>query len=306
VVAVSRENTRFLDAEEARRAGQTDRSRRQAAHEQRPPGACARCGRAFRGDWDRNQTQRGVVCDVCARLATEMPAMPPVGEEAEETQEQVSFQGEGVEYEAGAVQGLEPVMTERVKSTQVPGFARNWPGLFRGLLWTAAVGILLLAVYFYRADEGGTPSINEAQRSVVEQGMPDEDPPIPVPVFMWMLVTLNLVAVVASLYLTLDYVNRLPDDRFLANVLIVTPWAILLYVPNILLLAPMVIGGLGGMIYAALAGPGFLIFLVVVLYIRFDCPFSTFLMYPVFNVLGSVISFILSMVVFGALGAIFG
>jgi hypothetical protein len=303
VVTANEQTTRYLDDAEARHVAQTGRAERQAGREDVPPGACARCGNPFRGDWDTHATNRGVICDRCARLATEMPAMPAIGG-GDPAPGPVSFAGEGVEYEANAVRGLEPVVTERVESTQVPGFARNWPGLFRGLLWAAAAGILLLSLSFYLSDDDGRGTISEAKRSAVEQGVPDEDPPIPVPVFMWMLLGTNLLAVVTAVYLTLDHVNRLPDDRFLVNILLITPWSILLYVPNILLLAPMVLGGYGA-IYAALAPVGFIVFLILVLYIRFDCPFSAFLMYPVFNFLGTFLAFLVSRALFGAIGLLF-
>ena len=37
----------------------------------RPPNVCPECGNAFRGDWDRVETQRGIVCHHCSVLATE-------------------------------------------------------------------------------------------------------------------------------------------------------------------------------------------------------------------------------------------
>jgi len=49
------------------------------------PRTCARCGRPFRGDWDRYQSAKGLICHVCANLTgappgpapTEAPVEPP-------------------------------------------------------------------------------------------------------------------------------------------------------------------------------------------------------------------------------------
>lgn len=37
------------------------------SEETHDPGSCACCKRVFRGDWDRHQTEQGVICDICAR-----------------------------------------------------------------------------------------------------------------------------------------------------------------------------------------------------------------------------------------------
>ena len=37
----------------------------------RPPDTCPQCGNAYRGDWDRVETRRGIVCHHCSVLATE-------------------------------------------------------------------------------------------------------------------------------------------------------------------------------------------------------------------------------------------
>ncbi|MBI3119207.1 MAG: hypothetical protein HYZ00_11000, partial [Candidatus Hydrogenedentes bacterium] len=34
-----------------------------------PHDNCSRCGRAFRGDWDRHNSAAGALCDLCARQA---------------------------------------------------------------------------------------------------------------------------------------------------------------------------------------------------------------------------------------------
>jgi hypothetical protein len=37
---------------------------------------CARCGKAFRGDWDQYESAKGLVCNICAKLATADRADP--------------------------------------------------------------------------------------------------------------------------------------------------------------------------------------------------------------------------------------
>lgn len=43
-------------------------------------GACVRCGRAFRGDWDRNARAEGDVCHLCAARADEAYTAPTLAE----------------------------------------------------------------------------------------------------------------------------------------------------------------------------------------------------------------------------------
>ena len=128
-----------LPGDENRQPG-ARRMNAQTAADRAASGRCARCGRAFRGDWDRVETDQGIVCNICANLAT---ADAPHRVEQKPVPERDT--------------GPEPPEPEPEK----PGLGKRWQDFtetqqFRKALWIASGLILFLCVIMFF--EGGPPA----------------------------------------------------------------------------------------------------------------------------------------------------
>ena len=111
------------------------------------PTHCARCGKKFRGDWDRYSSTKGQVCHICANLAdyqtsenegaVPVPLMPP-------------------ETSASIPQTAErTAVTKRTLLDRFDDFKQTQT--FRTGLWASALGVIGLALYFTMIAPPDTP-----------------------------------------------------------------------------------------------------------------------------------------------------
>jgi len=168
-----------------------------------PEPRCARCGRAFRGDWDQRPGEEGTLCLICARQSPEPtpwdapPAGPPVPPP-----------GKAELREFRTIQ-------ERLEKEQQPKQDRR--GLVPFLIFSGFVMLLILVfpveVWLNRA----TLAIADRQ---VEEVSPD---------WRYALMAVRLLIVYLSfflpVYLTFREAGKLDDDSFLANFLYTNKYA---------------------------------------------------------------------------------
>jgi len=174
---------------------------------------CARCGRAFRGDWDQYQSAHGMVCHVCANRA-EAPGA--VQEEVGEVKPVMqAYSREGLDMP-------EPKLPPN------PEFiaARRREELFRRAVLFAALAMIALAIFVtIFGDLDVTPVVDPEAPPVVASESETEAEEVPkLPAWVpWAIYAIQFVvnfgAKVAVLFLMLTWVNKLPNDTFGANLI---------------------------------------------------------------------------------------
>lgn len=228
---------------------------------------CARCGRPFRGEWDRFQGNEGAVCNICANLAAEQdPAVPRPS--IPTPQPHKAFRNPGWSaLEAEPSKELSPE-DKRRRNAQMIGLA--------------AIALITITVYvLWPAGEGAPgrgvePEAAEAAARELSRGVD------------YLLRGIRLVLGIATkalaLYLALMAVNKLPNETFLKNLAAVLVVAVPLYL----------IG------FIPLAG-GFIIMLIIV-HVVFDPGLGGLVYFVVFNVLASMLTGAVGKLIYGALG----
>jgi hypothetical protein len=114
------------------------------AEEPAPEGSadhCARCGRAFRGDWDRTTTNDGVICHICANQGqapgsseTAFEAVAAPSDAAPDPQDL-----DLIDHDADAVADETATLGKRFEDFRETR-------AFRTGLWIAAISVIVLAV----------------------------------------------------------------------------------------------------------------------------------------------------------------
>ncbi len=114
---------------------------------------CARCGRSFRGEWDRCEGPEGTICHICANRAPENPPQP-------ETQEEPPPPPPAEEEDILSPDALIPIESETVSDSHLPGFAQKNPELFKRIILTAGILVIAGAVFaaLFSSSETPTPS----------------------------------------------------------------------------------------------------------------------------------------------------
>lgn len=220
---------------------------------------CARCGKLFRGDWDRNPTEHGEICHICARLATEQggPAVP--GRIAEEPP-----------AHPDSYFPMQPMGSPPEEEPKVPAFARNHPELFRGVVLTAGVAVMVLAAYF--ALFGDFSDLGVDTTDGAGPAAPAAPLPRNVVLLIWIIRGFfMLFGHFLALYLALSVFEKLPMDTLPGNILA--------------LIWPTLIAAFFGFIPFVGA-----LFVALIFYAWFDFTFKMIVVYFVFHIFTSIIA----------------
>lgn len=186
-----------------------------------PVPQCARCGREFRGDWDRHAGEEGTVCTICARQSQEpTPWDPPSG-------------GPTVAPPSKAELREMRSIQERLEREQQPGKDR------RGLVpFLIAAGVVMLLILVLPVEEW----LGEMAMEMKEHPPEEIDTR-----WGWPLRLVSLLLVFMSyyipVYLTFKESGRLDFDSFLSNFLYTSKYALGFFILEVLLGN---FGGLGG------------------------------------------------------------
>ncbi len=236
-------------------------------------GACARCGKPFRGEWDRYETDIGVICHICSRLSS------PEG--------YTVVQGEVITSQPlppQAFHHLPPLNESEDDSPKIPAFAKGHPELFRAALWTAAILVMLLGVYVALFSE--PENMAEYSHGGEMANAPEQDLPASVYIIvLGICFAMRLLPVFLSLYLVLHMAKMLPSDDMAMNLASVLVSTIII---NVLLMIPIF---------------GFL-FVLAYLWMRLDFPFHLIVTYLFLCILSSILAKTLAAFLLGALGGI--
>ncbi|MBI4557695.1 MAG: hypothetical protein HY706_08935 [Candidatus Hydrogenedentes bacterium] len=180
----------------------------------RNPNQCARCGRAFRGTWDRHQIENGVLCHVCANLTGATDVRPfdqspaPAPNEAEVTE--LSWHDESRSGLGGIYDRLTDFMHEHARTA----------------LLIAGCSVILITLFFVFASPDYISLEEESiagDQDVAEQDLQDERLMTINRLSLWIVLPTRLLFGIASavtiLYLVLSWSNKLPNETFGKNLL---------------------------------------------------------------------------------------
>ena len=182
---------------------------------------CARCGRAFRGDWDQHAGEEGTLCTICARQSPEpTPWDPPSGGPT------IAPPSKAELREMRSVQ-------ERLEREKQPRKERR--GLVPFLIFAGVVMLLILVL----------PVEDWLGRAAMEM---KEHPPEAIDRWWgWPLRVVSLLLVFLSyyipVYLTFKESGRLDFDSFLSNALYTSKYALGFFIVEVFIGS---FGGLGG------------------------------------------------------------
>jgi len=172
---------------------------------------CARCGRAFRGDWDQYESAQGMVCHICANRAEGPGEVQDAIGEVKPVM--AAYSRDGLDMP----EPERPVNPEFVQ-------ARNRDQVFQRAVLFAALAMIVLAIFvtiFADLDTQPIPDLNEVATSTEES---TEKEPAKLPGWVpWAIYGIQLLVSfsgkVLVLFLMLTWANKLPNDTFGANLI---------------------------------------------------------------------------------------
>ena len=255
------------------RTDRTDRTNRDSsagAAELGAAGRCSRCGREFRGDWDINRVDEETICDRCARSveALDLGAAPPARPTAPAVSEVTKAMSRG-----GFTGREDRIAEERLAEQQ-----RQRRRVEMVVLLVIAVITLLVVNLWPTGEAPPAPAPSESA-----QAMPAEAPRELGPLVVGIGFALAVATKVLALYLALMTVNKLPNDGFARNLLVLLPVGALLYVVGWL---PLV-----GFIAA-----------VIIVHVLYEPGFYGLVYFLIFNALAGWITWAIGKFIFGTLG----
>ncbi len=232
---------------------------------------CARCGRAFRGEWDQYESASGIVCHICANRA------------------------EGPGDVQDAIGEVKPVMATysrtgldmpEPKLPPNPEFvaARRREELFKRAVLFAALAMIILAIVatmFTDLESAPVPEPDDA--TIAATGTADEAPPELPSWVPWAVRGVQFVVSffgkVLVLFLMLSWAKKLPNDTFGANLIAISVVGFGLAVLDvmIMLLAALPIIG----IVWGILGPLLMLYIIYSLY---DLTFAELLLFFVASI----------------------
>lgn len=182
------------------------------------PGACGRCGRKFRGEWDQHRRDELTICDICAR------------------------QADGSDHGGGAAHPGPPATGEFITreeweaihqaSPQLVGDAAGWRAPLKLLAAMAGTAMLVTAVLAYLVYFA--PGTVDAYRDGQAPGLA---------AFLARCFVTGFLVNVAALYALCWYLERLPNDDWRANLAVFSAIGLLLAVIGLAGVNPLLSGG---------------------------------------------------------------
>jgi len=256
-----------------------------------PEDHCDRCGRQFRGDWDRHDTVMGELCNICANLVDSKAAETPKQATTAGPAPSILGDESGVEDELFRPRGRVDGEDGAISSASQPWFMQKYPKESRILLWSLAILMIVLAIVFSFVEEPVAPPAEDAERqeTAVQQQAEGELSPVPVYLAIPVSYLLRLVAIGLPIFMALLIGDKLPYESWSANMLDVGLVSL-----GIALLGIMPFGGL--------------IVLVVTVWLllsRYDCGFVDIITWLIMGIPAAVLVYALEAIVMGLIGNAF-
>ncbi|MCC6155638.1 MAG: hypothetical protein IT367_17845 [Candidatus Hydrogenedentes bacterium] len=235
---------------------------------------CARCGREFRGDWDRHQSTSGLVCNICWNLVQQTQNLQSTGYVAPVDSMKLD--------PVLDPQPQQPVEVEEVEKTWREKY---WPdeAMMQRIAIGGAIAFGLYTVYLFISGAwvvGPAPE-DLKQTSTIAEGAPLPDLPMWAAAAMTVLSTASsFVSTLAGIYIFLMIGRRLPDTNVLANLIQILPAAAVI---TLLYFAGSVLPFAGIVVV--------LIFIPAVIFISFGFEAQDIINFPVAMALAGVLQF---------------
>ncbi|GMV91245.1 MAG: hypothetical protein AMXMBFR82_10230 [Candidatus Hydrogenedentota bacterium] len=235
---------------------------------------CDRCGREFRGDWDRHQTGSGTLCNICVNLVQQAdPEDPSSGFVAPIDTMRLEKNEDPLPAPT-----MEPAEDDR------SWLEKNWPSeeTMQKVALYAGIAVVVLAALVFVTSGFDVP---EASREA-----PAADTPTVQPVAGYVFYAVNaftqFFGVFLGLYLFLSWSNRLPNDTFVLNLIALTPVAVaaalLWFVP--------IMGG---------------IFVAILVFTIYGFEWGDLFRFPVASIVAGIFEKFLEVFLLGMLGILF-
>jgi hypothetical protein len=180
---------------------------------------CARCGKMFKGAWDRHPSPIGTVCNVCRSFVVSQNA-------------ETSVDGYVAPIESIRI---DPVEEARQVLEEEPDEEASWweryrpdPEMMQRIAIGAGVAVILLTIYYWITDSGmPTPEELEQLKRAQETGEVSE-------LGKWaetlIRAPFRYISTVLGLYVFLYLGKRLPQDTVIANIIGIAPVALVVMI----------------------------------------------------------------------------
>ncbi len=179
---------------------------------------CERCGREFRGEWDRHETLQGVLCNICVNLVQQTdPTNPSSGYVA-------PIDTLRLEQNADPI----PAPTIETSEDDRSWLEKNWPSdeTMHKVALYSGVAVVVLAALVFLFSGFGAPEPSPSSGTAVENGTaPTISHTTGVAYFIIQGIT-SFVGAYIGLYIFLAWANRLPNETLTFNLIALTPVAL--------------------------------------------------------------------------------
>ena len=250
---------------------------------------CARCGREFRGDWDRHATAHGLVCNICSNL---------VASQAQ------SLQSTGFVQPVDTLKldpSDDPITRQpvEVEEVQEPWYQPYIPDkeMMRRITIGAAIAFGLYTIYLVISGAWIVDPAPEKANGIVQTAT-EAPPPAPeLPVWAKVAVSIlytssGFAGTLVGLYVFLMLSRRLPQETFLANLIHILPATAII---TALLFAARILP------FGAI--PAFL-FIPLVIFVTLGFEAQDILNLPIGMFIGGLLTFAFYTLLYGVIAAI--
>jgi len=257
---------------------------------------CARCGREFRGDWDRHQSSLGLICNICSNLVRQQSNTQSTGYVAPIDSMQLEPQIDPVPYKPVEVEEVELTWREKY----IPG-----EDMMRRVAIGGAVAFTLYTVWLIISGAWIVePAPEDATNAVVATAQVTETLPRWAGWLIKILGTVSgFVSTMIGLYIFLMMGRRLPADTPLANVIQLLPVTAIL---SGLFLVASILSSLAVPFVAVLL-IGVLVYLILVpaiIFITFGFEAQDIINYPVGMLLGGALQSLCYLLIYWAISIV--
>lgn len=240
---------------------------------------CERCGKAFRGDWDKHSTIMGEVCNVCAnlavdggpetlKLASKAPSAPAYDPFTDPTKAQ-------------------PLPAPEESASHKPRWMEEHPTESKLILWGLAMVVILLSLWATTV-EPPAPVVRSDEQIAAAQAAVEQLGELPFVVVYGFNLAFWFLGIGVPLFLLLKFTDKLPFDSWWANGFEVGWVALFLaFVGATTGVVPMV-GGIIGLFIS-----------LYFLWNRYDFGFFHFVLYCLISLICGILLFALRAVVLG-------
>ncbi|GMU93804.1 MAG: hypothetical protein AMXMBFR4_28620 [Candidatus Hydrogenedentota bacterium] len=180
---------------------------------------CARCGRMFKGSWDRHPSPIGTVCNVCRSFVVNQNV-------------EIGVDGYVAPVESIRIDPVEEArqVFEEESDEEAPWWERYRPDpqMMQRIAIGAGVTVILLTIYYWITDSGmPTPEEFEQLKRAQETG---EGPELGKWAETLIRAPFRYISTVLGLYIFLYLGKRLPQDSVIANIIGIAPIALVVMI----------------------------------------------------------------------------